>query len=33
VEASTPTWHFADAITSAVGDLRIVDGPFIDVNP
>lgn len=25
VEASTPTWHFADAITPAVGDLRIVD--------
>lgn len=27
VEASTPTWHFADAIGEAVGDLRIVD-PF-----
>jgi transposase len=27
VEASTPTWHFADAIGAAVGDLRIVD-PF-----
>jgi transposase len=25
VEASTPTWHFADALTAAVGDLRIVD--------
>src|SRR5688572_11864420 len=25
VEASTPTWHFADAIAEAVGDLRIVD--------
>ena len=25
VEASTPTWHFADAITPAVGELRIVD--------
>ncbi|MGH8518592.1 MAG: IS110 family transposase [Panacagrimonas sp.] len=25
VEASTPTWHFADGIVSAVGDLRIVD--------
>lgn len=25
VEASTPTWHFADGIASAVGDLRIVD--------
>jgi transposase len=25
VEASTPTWHFADAIGEAVGDLRIVD--------
>ena len=25
VEASTPTWHFADALTGAVGDLRIVD--------
>src|SRR5262249_23777017 len=25
VEASTPTWHFADAIQDAVGDLRIVD--------
>lgn len=25
VEASTPTWHFADAIGSAVGTLRIVD--------
>lgn len=27
VEASTPTWHFADAMCDAVGDLRIVD-PF-----
>ena len=27
VEASTPTWHVADAITDAVGELRIVD-PF-----
>ena len=27
VEASTPTWHFADAMTAAVGDLCIVD-PF-----
>ena len=27
VEASTPTWHFADAIAADVGDLRIVD-PF-----
>jgi transposase len=27
VEASTPTWHFADAIAPAVRDLRIVD-PF-----
>ena len=27
VEASTPTWHFADTMTPAVGDLRIVD-PF-----
>ena len=27
VEASTPTWHFADALVGAVGDLRIVD-PF-----
>ena len=25
VEASTPTWHFADGIAGAVGDLRIVD--------
>jgi transposase len=25
VEASTPTWHFADGIGAAVGDLRIVD--------
>ena len=25
VEASTPTWHFADAIQAGVGDLRIVD--------
>jgi transposase len=25
VEASTPTWHFADGIGPAVGDLRIVD--------
>jgi transposase len=25
VEASTPTWHFADAIGDDVGDLRIVD--------
>lgn len=25
VEASTPTFHFADAITARVGDLRIVD--------
>jgi transposase len=25
VEASTPTWHFADAIQGAVGDVRIVD--------
>jgi transposase len=25
VEASTPTWHFADGVASAVGDLRIVD--------
>src|SRR5687767_3535472 len=25
VEASTPTWHFADALAGAVGDLRIVD--------
>jgi len=25
VEASTPTWHFADAIAVHVGDLRIVD--------
>jgi transposase len=25
VEASTPTWHFADAIVGLVGDLRIVD--------
>jgi transposase len=25
VEASTPTWHFADAMANAVGELRIVD--------
>jgi transposase len=25
VEASTPTWHFADGLVHAVGDLRIVD--------
>ncbi len=25
VEASTPTWHFADAVVGAVGALRIVD--------
>jgi transposase len=25
VEASTPTWHFADAIVGHVGELRIVD--------
>jgi transposase len=25
VEASTPTWHFADAVSGRVGDLRIVD--------
>jgi transposase len=25
VEASTPTWHFADALAPNVGDLRIVD--------
>lgn len=25
VEASTPTWHFADAIGAGVGELRIVD--------
>jgi transposase len=25
VEASTPTWHFADGVAAAVGDLRIVD--------
>lgn len=25
VEASTPTWHFADAVGTAVADLRIVD--------
>jgi transposase len=25
VEASTPTWHFADAISAHVGELRIVD--------
>jgi transposase len=25
VEASTPTWHFADGIVTAVGELRIVD--------
>jgi transposase len=27
VEASTPTWHFADGLVGAVGELRIVD-PF-----
>jgi transposase len=27
VEASTPTWHFADAVVGAVGELQIVD-PF-----
>jgi len=27
VEASTPTWHFADGVIGAVGELRIVD-PF-----
>jgi transposase len=27
VEASTPTWHFADMVAGAVADLRIVD-PF-----
>src|SRR3990170_3542222 len=27
VEASTPTWHFADVMVEAVADLRIVD-PF-----
>lgn len=25
VEASTPTWHFADELTPAVGELRVVD--------
>jgi transposase len=25
VEASTPTWHVADAVVGAVGDVRIVD--------
>jgi transposase len=25
VEASTPTWHFADVITPHVGELRVVD--------
>jgi transposase len=25
VEASTPTWHFADGLVGTVGDLRIVD--------
>jgi len=25
VEASTPTWHFADAVSDHVGDLRVVD--------
>lgn len=25
VEASTPTWHFADALDGAVGELRIID--------
>lgn len=25
VEASTPTWHFADGVAAAVGELRIVD--------
>lgn len=25
VEASTPTWHFADGVAPCVGDLRIVD--------
>lgn len=25
VEASTPTWHFADAVVTDVGELRIVD--------
>jgi transposase len=25
VEASTPTWHFADAVADCVGDLRVVD--------
>jgi len=25
VEASTPTWHFADGVVSRVGELRIVD--------
>lgn len=27
VEASTPTWHFADAVVASVRDLRVVD-PF-----
>ena len=25
VEASTPTWHFADAVVDAVADLRVID--------
>lgn len=25
VEASTPTWHFADAVQAGVGELRVVD--------
>ena len=25
VEASTPTWHFADGVVGAVGELRVVD--------
>lgn len=25
VEASTPTWHFVDAVSDAVGDVRVVD--------
>ena len=25
VEASTPTWHFADSVVNVVGDLRVVD--------
>jgi transposase len=25
VEASSPTWHFADAVVGGVGDLRVVD--------